>query len=63
MSNIQVKIEKQGDIDMLTVSIPISKQPSKSGKTMLVASTHGALPTVAQVDGKPVTVSLNAYIK
>lgn len=46
----------------LVIRITISKQPSKSGKTILVASTHGGEPTAAVVDGKPVTVSLNAWI-
>lgn len=39
--NIIVKTEKQGNIEMLTVSIPISKRPSASGKTTVVASTNG----------------------
>lgn len=37
--------------------------PSQSGKTLIVASTRGATPTTATVDGKPVVVSVNCYIK
>jgi len=37
--------------------------PSASGKTLVVASSHGNQPTAAQVDGKPVVVGLNAYIR
>jgi hypothetical protein len=37
--------------------------PSASGKTLLIASTHGNLATSATVQGKPLTVSVNAYIK
>ncbi len=37
--------------------------PSASGKTLVVASTRGNVITSAQVNGKPVTVGLNAYIK
>ena len=37
--------------------------PSASGKTLVVASSHGNQPTSAQVDGKPVVVGLNAYIR
>ena len=37
--------------------------PSSSGKTLVVASTHGNAVTTAEVDGKPVTIGLNAYIK
>lgn len=37
--------------------------PSTSGKTLVVASTRGNVTTGAMVDGKPVVVGLNAYIK
>jgi hypothetical protein len=36
--------------------------PSKSGKTLVVASTHGNVKTEAMVDGKPITIGLNAYV-
>ena len=45
----------------LVVRVPISPHPSKSGKTMLVASTHGAQDAGLEHDGKPIKVSLNAY--
>jgi hypothetical protein len=37
--------------------------PSSSGKTLVVASSHGNVVTTAIVNGQPVTVGLNAYIK
>jgi hypothetical protein len=37
-------------------------QPSKSGKTLVIASTRGNLKTSAQFQGKNVTVGLNVYI-
>jgi len=37
--------------------------PSSSGKTLVVASTHGNTITTAEVNGKPITIGLNAYIK
>lgn len=37
--------------------------PSASGKTLVVASTRGNTVTSALVDGKAVTIGLNAYIK
>jgi hypothetical protein len=37
--------------------------PSSSGKTLVVASTHGNTVTTAEVDGRPITIGLNAYIK
>jgi hypothetical protein len=36
---------------------------SASGKTMVVASTHGNQKTEATINGKPITVGLNAYYK
>lgn len=37
--------------------------PSSSGKTLVVASTHGNMVTSAMIDGKPIIIGLNAYIK
>jgi hypothetical protein len=55
----EVKVEK----GHLVVSIPLQPAaPSKSGKTLVVASTGGNLRTAATVDGKPITIGLNAYI-
>lgn len=48
----------------LVITIPMLKplKPSKSGKTLVVATTHGNVPTSAVVNGKPLIVGLNAYI-
>lgn len=48
----------------LVIEIPLHAVPvlSSSGKTLVVASTHGNKVTEAQVDGKNVVVGLNAYI-
>ncbi len=37
--------------------------PSSSGKTLVVASTRGNATTDAKLNGKPVIVGVNAYIK
>ena len=48
----------------LFIEIDVEKPtPSSSGKTLVVASTHGNIVTTAEVDGKPLTIGLNAYIK
>ncbi len=36
--------------------------PSASGKTDVVASTRGNVKTDVLVDGRPVTIGVNAYI-
>lgn len=62
MANKEMTCEvKDGN---LVITIPMNKpEPSKSGKTMVVASSHGNVATTAVVDGKPVTIGVNAYIK
>lgn len=48
----------------LVVRIPVqAPSPSKTGKTLIVASSGGNVVTAATVNGKPVTIGLNAYIK
>ena len=48
----------------LVIEIDLEKPtPSASGKTLVVASTRGNTVTDVLVDGKPLTIGLNAYIK
>ena len=48
----------------LIIEIEMSKPtPSASGKTLVVASSHGNQATTATVNGKPVIIGLNAYIR
>jgi hypothetical protein len=53
----------RGGRDKLFIEIDLeTPTPSSSGKTLVVASKHGNTVTTAEVDGKPVTIGLNAYI-
>jgi hypothetical protein len=57
-----MKVTVKGDI--MVIEIDMQKPtPSASGKTLVVASTHGNVVTDAQIKGKPVIVGLNAYIR
>jgi len=47
----------------LVITAPINKTPSKSGKSILIASSGGNKPTAAVIDGKNIIVGLNAYIE
>lgn len=48
----------------LHIVLPIQEpQPSASGKTLVVASTRGNVTTTATVNGQPVTIGVNAYIR
>lgn len=47
----------------LIIEIDLEKPtPSSSGKTLVVASTRGNTVTNVEIDGKPITIGLNAYI-
>jgi hypothetical protein len=51
---------------VLVISIPIENKPfpaSSTGKSFTVASTHGPVATAVVVDGKPLVIGVNAYIK
>jgi hypothetical protein len=57
---MEVKIEN----GKLIVSIDMQEPtPSASGKTLVIASTHGNVPTKCIINGKNVVIGLNAYIK
>ena len=48
----------------LAITIPLHPpRPSATGKTLLVASTGGNVVTLAKIDGKPLVVGLNAFIR
>ena len=57
-----MKVEIKGNELIITVELQ-TPTPSASGKTLVVASSHGNQTTTATIDGKPVVVGLNAYIK
>lgn len=47
----------------LVITMPLSEPtPSASGKSLVVATTRGNLRTTATVNGKPITIGVNAYI-
>jgi hypothetical protein len=57
-----LKVEIKGN--NLFIEIDLEKPtPSSSGKTLVVASTHGNIVTSAKVEDEPITIGLNAYIK
>lgn len=47
----------------LTIRIPLSPARSASGKSLVIASTHGNQPTTVQYEGKTVILGVNAYVK
>lgn len=61
MSDVKAEI-KDGKL-IITLPVASSPQPSASGKTLVVASTHGNVATSAVVGGQPVVIGVNAYIR
>lgn len=58
---MQVTEEK----NQIVIRIDKNAKPvaSTSGKTLQVASSHGNTPTSVQIDGSPLIVGVNAYIR
>lgn len=47
----------------LVIRMPLTTpRPSASGKTLVVATSGGNVRTMAEVNGKPVTIGINAYV-
>jgi len=66
MANRRTRMTLKVEIkdNKLFIEIDLEKPtPSSSGKTLVVASTHGNIVTTAKVNDKPITIGLNAYIK
>jgi len=56
---IETKIEG----NKLIITCDLGKPtPSASGKTLVVVSTRGNIKTSCMIEGKPLTIGLNAYI-
>ena len=57
-----MNVEIKGKQIVITADLQ-TPAPSASGKTLVVASSHGNQATTAVIDGKPVVVGFNCYIK
>lgn len=63
MSNIKVTVEKEGNVDVLQVRIPLqAPAPSATGKTLVVAKTGGFYKSDAKVGGKEIGLNLTATV-
>lgn len=58
-----MKVEIKDKQIIITLDLINPPKPSASGKTLVVASTFGNQVSTATVNGKPVTVGGNAYVK
>jgi hypothetical protein len=58
---LETKIEN-GDTLVIRVALE-PPTPSATGKTMIVASSHGSQVTSVRIDGKPIYLNVNAYYR
>jgi len=58
-----MKVEIKDKQIVITLDLNPTPQASASGKTLVVASTHGNQASQATVNGQPVIVGVNAYIR
>ena len=47
----------------LVITLDIEEHTSASGKSLVIASTHGNLTTSLMHNKKPVVIGVNAYVK
>jgi hypothetical protein len=50
--------------EYLVIRVPMNAKPtpSSTGKTLVVATSHGNKQTEVEIDGKPLFVGVNAYV-
>lgn len=61
--HVQCELSKDGKVLELRVDVLPKPLPSKSGKTLVVATSHGNQPTTLTFGGKVLVVGVNAYIR
>jgi hypothetical protein len=56
-----IRVKQKGNV--LRIELPLEKpKPSTSGKSMLVASTHGVKTTEVFCEGRRIAVNASAFI-
>lgn len=58
-----MKVEIKGKKLLIEIDLDEPRKPSASGKSIVVASTRGNKTTELIVDGQPLVVAVNAYVK
>jgi hypothetical protein len=56
-----MEVKKNGNKLVITIALEKPK-PSKSGKSLVVCSSHGVQQVAVEVDGKPLYVVVNGFI-
>lgn len=59
----QMAVKVTREKNKLRIELPLERaMPSKSGKTLVVASTRGVITTDVKYKGKPVVLVVNAFV-
>ena len=58
-----MQVELKNNKLVITIDVNAKPTPSASGKTLVVATSHGNQQTTVTIDGKPLIVGINAYIR
>lgn len=61
MADVKAELSKDGKSLIITMPFDKKGSISKSGKSRVHASTNGNKDSDLEVDGKPLTIGLNAY--
>lgn len=61
-NRMAITTKREGNKLIITADLE-TPTPSASGKTLVVASSRGNKETDVTIEGKPVIIGLNAYIK
>jgi len=59
---LDARIDEQAGTLTLVLKLQ-APTPSASGKTLVVATTHGNVPVGVKLNGQDVVVGVNAYIR
>lgn len=61
----KVSVSEENGVRYMTIVLPMEQRPrpSTSGKTMVVATTNGFMPVECEIDGRQVSISVNACVK
>jgi hypothetical protein len=64
MTTPEKKLMASIEGEYLVIRVPMNAKPtpSSTGKSLVVASSHGNKQTEVEIDGKPLFVGVNAYV-
>jgi hypothetical protein len=57
-----ISIDLKANELVIRAPLTIPPESSKTGKTLVLATTHGPVRTGAKFDGKTITIGVNAYV-